>query len=90
MTAAGGFLTVAPASALAPYVAMSMVREVRLRTPFASGRLVFITPAESESPPAVAALRQALETVAGIEPAPPARKPVQRSGRSRPAPPSRG
>ncbi|MCY1460416.1 hypothetical protein D9M71_779740 [compost metagenome] len=68
MTAAGGFLTVAPASALAPYVAMSMVQEVRLRTPFASGRMVFITPADTESPPAVAALRQALETIAGAAP----------------------
>ncbi|MCY1487857.1 pca operon transcription factor PcaQ [compost metagenome] len=63
MTAAGGFLTVAPATALAHYQAMSMVREVRLRTPFASGRLVFITPAEIEAPPAVIRLREALEAV---------------------------
>lgn len=90
MTAAGGFLTVAPASALAPYVAMSIVREVRLRTPFASGRLVFISPAESESPPAVAALRQALETVTGAAPTPPARKPAHRAGRARHAPANGG
>ncbi|GLC92000.1 LysR family transcriptional regulator [Cupriavidus sp. TA19] len=74
MTAAGSFLTVAPASALAPYVAMSMVQEVRLRTQLASGRLVFITPADTETPPAVTALRQALEAVA--------REPAQPTGRS--------
>lgn len=34
-----------------------MVREVRVRTPSASGRLVFITPAEIEAPPAVIRLR---------------------------------
>lgn len=90
MTAAGGFLTVAPASALASYAAMSMVQEVRLRTPFASGRMVFITPADTESPPAVAALRQALETVAGAEPTPPAGKPAQHAGSARQAPPNAG
>jgi hypothetical protein len=53
---------------------MSMVQEVRLRTPFASGRLVFITPAELEAPPAVVRLREALETVTRQDPdAPPAR-----------------
>lgn len=64
MTAAGGFLTVAPATALANYQALSMVCQVRLRTPFASGQLVFITPAQIESPPAVALLRVALQAVA--------------------------
>ncbi|SOZ13871.1 Transcriptional regulator, LysR-family [Cupriavidus taiwanensis] len=74
MTAAGDFLTVAPATALAHYQAMSMVREVRLRVPFASGHLVFITPAAIESPPAVDQLREALVAVTaqdgGLPPAP--------------------
>ncbi|MFJ4289032.1 LysR family transcriptional regulator [Cupriavidus sp. NPDC089707] len=65
MAAASGFLTVAPSSALAAYKAMSNVQEVRLRTPFASGRLVFITPAEVAMPPAVAVLKKALEAVVG-------------------------
>ncbi|MDQ0141621.1 LysR family transcriptional regulator [Cupriavidus necator] len=73
MAAAGGFLTLAPASALAHYQALSMVREVKLRNPFASGHLVFITPAQIESPPAVDQLREALEAVttqdAGLPPA---------------------
>ncbi|MGO4329800.1 LysR family transcriptional regulator [Cupriavidus sp. 2TAF22] len=68
MVAGSGFLAVVPDSAARHYGAMSMVRKVRLRAPFPSGRMVFITPrhaaaASSASPaitPAVALIARAL------------------------------
>ncbi|WP_441625895.1 LysR substrate-binding domain-containing protein [Cupriavidus sp. 2MCAB6] len=50
MVATSDFLAVAPDSAVRHYSAMSMVRKVRLRTPFASGRMVFITQRDTASP----------------------------------------
>ncbi|WP_416051080.1 LysR family transcriptional regulator [Cupriavidus basilensis] len=60
MVAASGFLTVAPASAVRHYGETSMVHQVRLRTPFASGRMVFITQRDAAVAPAVTLIADAL------------------------------
>lgn len=63
MVAASGFLAVAPDSAVSHYSAMSLVCKVRLRTPFASGRMVFITHRDPAASPAVTLLAKALAEV---------------------------
>ncbi|WP_417282712.1 LysR family transcriptional regulator [Comamonas sp.] len=61
MVAASHFLTVAPESAVQHYANMSMVHKIRLRTPFASGRMVFISNKNALQSSAVALVAKALE-----------------------------
>lgn len=60
MVAQSRFLTVAPESAVQHYADMSMVHKIRLRTPFASGRMVFIAHKDALQSPAVALVAKAL------------------------------
>ena len=62
MVATSHFLTVAPDSAVEHYANMSMVHKIRLRTPFASGRMVLITHKAAAQSPAVDLIAKALHT----------------------------
>lgn len=61
MVATSHFLTVAPNSAVQHYAAMSIVRKIRLRTPFAAGWMVFITQKDAAISPAVTLIAKALQ-----------------------------
>lgn len=61
MVATSHFLTVAPESVVQHYASMSMVHKLRLRVPFASGRMVFISHKDALQSSAVAFIAKALE-----------------------------
>ncbi len=61
MVATSRFLTVAPESAVQHYANMSMVQKIRLCTPFASGRMVFITNKEAAISPTVSLIAEVLQ-----------------------------